>query len=72
MLTLILALIRVTQAVVSYLAQRDLIDAGRALEANKALNKTMEELSRANEVRRKFASLSDAQRLQLSERYKRK
>lgn len=70
-LKLVNGLVKVAHALIAWLAQRQLIDAGRALEANESLNAAMGALENAKQIDTTFDSLPPADRDRLRQRHTR-
>lgn len=70
-LSLVNLLLKLAHGLVAWLAQRQLIDAGRALEANESLSAALEALEHAKEIDRTFDSLPAADRERLRQRHTR-
>lgn len=71
LVSLATAILSIVQAVLNWLARKDQIDAGRAVEINRMLSKVLTEIEYARTVKTKYRNLSTAQRLLLSKRYER-
>lgn len=64
-------LLKLAQGITQWLAQKGLIDAGKALEANESLNRALSMLEQSRKIDATFRDLSPSARERLRARYKR-